>query len=188
MLICFDRGAPSPPLHWRGSSGLTLSTPTGNLSKVPWHRADMSGHSFPVIVTQSLLWVTCFSRGNMAHAVDTLHKSYYKNKANNSTHSNIELTFPSPLCSAAEKKAFHYINLSNGENIQEARWICSRLHSVLLSLVKRKTFLFHFPNFYQVLHQVFDHYRHSRHLLILSVASHTVIKLHLFLVKRFCFC
>lgn len=94
-------------------------------------------------------WVTCFSRGNLAHAVDTLHKSYYKNKANNSTHTNIELTFPSPLCSAAEKKAFHYINLSNGENIQEARWICSRLHSVLLSLVKRKTFLFHFPQLQQ---------------------------------------
>ena len=38
------------------------------------------------------------------------------------------------------KKAFHDINLSNGENIPGARGICSKLLTVLLCLLRRGSF------------------------------------------------
>lgn len=59
---------------------------------------------------------------------------------------------PSFLCSAAaEKKAFHDINLSNSENTEGARWMCSRLQSVLVSLVNGESFCPLFPSLNRVL-------------------------------------
>lgn len=50
------------------------------------------------------------------------------------THAHTHTVDISPYrCSAAEKKVFHYLNLSNSENIKAARWICSRSPRVLLS-------------------------------------------------------
>ena len=119
-------------------------------SEALWHRAAMSGHFFPVIVTPSVLRLSNFCFSLRKPGSYSRYTTYYQLRKTQRTmaHTHRRTLDISPfLCSAA----FHYINLSNSENIQEARWICSRLQHVLLSLVQRESFRSFFPYFYQVL-------------------------------------
>lgn len=118
---------------WQGTSGHSLSAPrpARNLSEVPWPSRYVRRVLFYRCHhdTSSPHWMSnfCCSIGNLADPANTTQE-LLKTK-NNGIHTNTLLTFP-PFSSEVllRKKVFHYINLSNSENIQqEARWLCSRL-------------------------------------------------------------
>lgn len=94
-----------------------------------------------------------------------------ENIVNNGTHTNMHLTFPLffvvLLLRRKKKKAFHDINLSNSENTEGARWMCSRLQSVLVSLVNRESFRSLFPSTESSSHLVYDDSRNGRQAVIL---------------------